>query len=406
MHRSRAFIVVILSLVLSVGLIASASAVSSTDVRKHQDAAEKARKLAARAESSANELAKEVEALDGRIEDLQREANALNPKIASATSRTQKLQNEVEKLRGEVEQTQSEIEATQASYDNQRALLADRVEASYRQGTWFYLDVLLGSQDFGDLISRTELVNRVIESNNNVAANLEITRDTLAAAKVQLDRSLEQMTLKRKEAAAVEKELRDLRAARQSKVNTQESIQQQKAAMVADNRKNAKRLRALAEAEEAESARLASLLSGNGSGYFAGTMAWPVPGSHRITSNFGWRICPFHGRELHPGIDIGRPSAGGGWPQSARAIVAAADGEVLYAGYRGGYGNTVILDHGNGVTTLYAHQAPGGIRVSTGQSVSRGQRIGTVGTTGSSTGLHLHFEVRVNGTPKNPGSYR
>ncbi len=406
MQRSRAFIVVILSLSLCLGLTAPASGVTNSDVRKHQDAAEQARKLAAQADATANELAKEVERLDARIEDLQHEANSLNPKIALATKRTHKLKSEVEKLRGQCERTQREIDETQASYDLQRGLLAQRVEASYKRGTWFYLDVLLGSQDISDLISRTELVNRTIESNNSVAANLEQTRDTLTTAKTQLDRSLEQMTLKSREAAAVESELRGLRKARQSRVDAQEAAQDQKAGLVANNRKNANRLRALAEAEEAESDRLASMLSGSGSGQFSGTMTWPVPASHRITSSFGMRICPFHGRELHPGIDIGRPSSGGGWSESERSIVAAGKGEVLYAGYRGGYGNTVILDHGNGVTTLYAHQAPGGIKVSSGQSVSRGQRIGTVGTTGSSTGLHLHFEVRVNGAPKNPMSYR
>jgi murein DD-endopeptidase MepM/ murein hydrolase activator NlpD len=406
MHRSRAFIVVILSLSLCLGLAAPALGVTNSDIRKHQDAADQARKLAAEADSTANELAKEVERLDARIEDLQHQANSLNPKIALATKRTHKLKGEVQKLRGECESTQREIDETQATYDVQRELLAQRVEASYKRGTWFYLDVLLGSQDIGDLISRTELVNRTIEANNSIAANLEQTRDTLTDAKTQLDRSLEQMTLKSREAAEVEGELRDLRAARQSRVNAQQAAQNQKAGLVASNRKNAKRLRALAEAEEAESDRLASMLSGNGSGRFVGSMAWPVPASHRITSNFGMRICPFHGRELHPGIDIGRPTSGGGWPASQRRIVAAGKGKVLYAGYRGGYGNTVIIDHGNGVTTLYAHQAPGGIKVSSGQSVSKGQRIGTVGTTGSSTGLHLHFEVRVNGTPKNPLSYR
>jgi len=86
--------------------------------------------------------------------------------------------------------------------------------------------------------------------------------------------------------------------------------------------------------------------------------------------------------------------------------VAAGSGKVLSAGYRGGYGNTIILDHGNGVTTLYAHQRSGGIRVSSGEEVKKGERIGTVGSTGNSTGPHLHFEVRVNGTPKNPGGYR
>ena len=100
---------------------------------------------------------------------------------------------------------------------------------------------------------------------------------------------------------------------------------------------------------------------------------------------------------MHPGIDIGAPQGS--------SIVAAGKGKVIYAGYRGGYGNTIIIDHGNGVTTLYAHQAAGGLKVSTGQTVTKGQRIGTVGSTGYSTGPHLHFEVRVNGSPRNPRSY-
>ena len=123
-------------------------------------------------------------------------------------------------------------------------------------------------------------------------------------------------------------------------------------------------------------------------------MAWPVPASHRITSPYGWRICPFHGRELHPAIDIGAPQGS--------SIVAAGSGTVIYAGYRGSYGNTIMIDHGNGVVTLYAHQASGGFRVGRVRSVSQGQRIGTVGSTGNSTGPHLHFEVRVNGAAKNP----
>ena len=100
---------------------------------------------------------------------------------------------------------------------------------------------------------------------------------------------------------------------------------------------------------------------------------------------------------MHPGIDIGA--------SSGSPIVAAASGTVLYAGRRGSYGNTVMIDHGNGVVTLYAHQVSGGIRVSGGQHVNKGERIGAVGSTGNSTGPHLHFEVRVNGAAKNPTNY-
>ncbi len=398
MHRSRALLSFSLSLCILMGIVAPATALSRTDIEKHQNAADAARKKAAAAEKTASRLAGEVEALDKRIDQLQGEADALTPRIERASKRTDQLHSEARRLKYECESTQAEIDQTQAQYDTQRALLAERVQSSYKQGSWYFIDMLLGSQNFDDLIARTTLVNRVIESNNNIATDLAATGKSLDAAKVKLERSLEAVTLKEREAANVEGELRALRASRAGKAREQSAVQSQKSRLVADNRKNAKRLRALAEAEEAESDRIAAMLSGGGSGRFSGSMAWPVPSSSRITSDFGPRICPFHGKELHPGIDIGAPSGS--------AIVAAGKGEVLYAGYRGGYGNTIILDHGNGVTTLYAHQRAGGIKVSAGQRVTKGQRIGTVGSTGYSTGPHLHFEVRVNGTPRNPMSYR
>jgi len=398
MHRSRAVVSLLLTACLIVGTAAPAFAVTGADITKHRDAAEAARKKADAAEAAAKELAAQVEKLDSRIDDLRAETEELDPKIAKAAKRTLRLEGEVLQLRSKCARTQADIEKTQVEFDTQRGLLAERVQATYKQGNWFYLDVLLGSSDFDDLIARTELVNRVIESNNNIAASLGATKDKLERSKVTLERSLTEVDLKRKEARSVEKELRRLRTARQNKVNQQTAVQREKAGLVVENKRNAKRLRALAQAEEAESNRIAALLSGGGSGKFAGTMTWPVPASHRITSQFGWRVHPiFRTKRFHAGLDIG---AGSG-----TAIVAAADGKVISAGYRGGYGNTVMIDHGNGVVSLYAHQKSGGIKVSVGERVSKGERIGTVGSTGYSTGPHLHFEVRVNGAPKNPNNY-
>lgn len=405
MHRSRALVVSIITLCLAVSFVAPAFGATRAELEAHREKAAEARKRAAAADTLAKKLAGEVADLEQRIEDFQKQANSLAPDIAKATKRSTKLQREVAQLKAEAAATQAEIERTQLELDTQKALLAARVESSYKQGSWFYLDVLLSSQDFRDLITRTELVTRVIESNNNVAADLGRTKETLDTSKAKLDRSLQTTNLKKREAEAVESQLRNLRARHQTAANRSESLQREKSTLMQDSKKNAARLRALAEEEEAESARIAAELSGSGSGAFAGSMTWPVPSSRRITSPYGWRICPFHGRELHPGIDVGRPQAGGDWPTSQRSIVAVASGTVISAGYRGGYGNTVILDHGNGVTTLYAHQANGGIRVSSGQQVERGQRIGTVGSTGNSTGPHLHFEVRVNGSPRNPMGY-
>jgi len=396
MHRSRALSAILLSLVLAASAAVPAAGATRSELEQHRKAADNARERAKKAEDAAKELAKEVAGLDKEIERIEAQADALEPKIRKASERTDRIQSEVSDLKREVATTSREIEATQAEYDLQQKLLQDRVQETYRQGTWFYLDVLLGSSDIGDLITRTEFVSRVIESNNGIAAELDHTEQTLSRAKVKLDRSLEAVKLKRQEAAKVEAHLRGLKADRDRAAAKREAVQSHKADLMVDNKRNAKRLRALAEEEEAESQRIAAELvaAGNGSGVYGGIMAWPVPASQRITSPYGWRICPFHGREMHGAIDIGAPQGS--------SIVAAGPGTVISAGYRGGYGNTIMIDHGNGIVSLYAHQASGGFKVGAGERVSKGQRIGTVGSTGNSTGPHLHFEVRVNGAPKNP----
>jgi murein DD-endopeptidase MepM/ murein hydrolase activator NlpD len=256
-----------------------------------------------------------------------------------------------------------------------------------------------------DFIARTELVRRVIRSNQSLAESLLSTKTDLEAARLTLERVLETMQVRRTEAEEAERELRQLRAKRQSSVDAQEAIYRQKSALFAETAANAKRLKQIAEEEERESARIAAELAraSQGSGYFAGIMAWPVPGFYTITSPYGYRIHPILGvRKLHTGIDIGK---NGSTPINGQPIVSAGAGTVIYAGWRSGYGNTVMIDHGNGVVTLYAHQQNGGIHVSVGEHVAKGARIGTVGSTGYSTGPHLHFEVRVNGTPKDPMPY-
>lgn len=404
MYRSRAYLATLVAVILTLTSVTPALAVTRAEADAHAAKAAAARKKAAEQEKLAAKLRAETVELDKRIDKLQAEADALDPQIDEATSVTDKLRSEVRSLDNEVTELTAEIDKTQAEFSHQQALLADRVESTYKQGTWFYIDILLGSSDINDFIQRTELVNRVIESNRSIAADLESTRDELSTARVTLQRSLDTMKLKKKEAEQVEKRLRGLRAAREAKAAEQQSIYNQKSRLMAESKANAKRLRAVAAEEEAESARIERELSGGGgSGQYNGVMAWPVPGFYRVSSPFGYRIHPiFKTRKMHTGIDVGRS---GGKSIDGAAIVAAGDGTVIYAGYRGGYGNTIMIDHGDGVVTLYAHQRSGGMKVGVGESVKKGDRIGTVGSTGYSTGPHLHFEVRVNGSPRNPMNY-
>ncbi|TDB37761.1 MAG: hypothetical protein D9V44_06795 [Actinobacteria bacterium] len=403
-RRSAPVLFIIVAIIVTMVGAPVAFAVSRDELLAHEKAADDARAAAAAAENTAAALAAEIDSLEERMNAIEQDLAALATDIAGATERTSRLQAEVDQLRAEADAKQAQIDANQADYDTQQAHLATQMQEAYKQGDMFFLEILLGSKDIEDLITRTTLAQRMMRQNQENAAALQTARIELEKAKSDLDRSLEAVSTKRAEAAAEQKRLQDLRSKQNAKMADQKAAQDQKSALFAANKKEAARLRALAEAEDAESDKIARELYGNGSGYYAGEMAWPVPGFYRVSSPFGPRICPFHGRENHSGIDVGRNLNP---PQSVdgAAIVAAGSGTVIWASSRSGYGNTVMIDHGNGVVTLYGHQQNGGIKVSVGQHVDKGQRIGTVGSTGYSTGPHLHFETRVNGTPVDPMRY-
>lgn len=405
LHRSRAYVAAFLAGLLLASLAIPAFAVTQEELEAAQLRASQARQAAKAAQALASKLAKEAAALDDEIDDLQLKVDELVPLISKATARSTALQNEVAKLRAAIDLKTSEVESTRVQLEREQGLLNDRVAVTYKQGDFYYLDLLLNAHDMRDFIARTELVQRVIRSNQSLAEALLRTKTDLETAQVELERALESVQVKRTEAEAAERELRNLRAKRQSNVDAQENVYRQKSDLLAETAANAKRLKQIAEEEERESARIAAELAraSQGSGYFNGVMAWPVPGFYNITSPYGYRIHPIlHTRKLHTGIDIGK---NGSTPINGQAIVSAGDGTVIFTGWRSGYGNTVMIDHGDGVVTLYAHQQSGGIRVNVGQYVRKGVRIGTVGSTGYSTGPHLHFEVRVNGTPRDPMPY-
>lgn len=386
-----------LALCASLVVPSVALAASSRDVAAHKAAAAAARKKAASEQAKAERLLSEAEKLEVQISAIEKDLAKLGAEIGTASQRRARLDSQVRLLASEIDAKEALIAQLERDFDRRSEALSARVDAEYRTGDWAFIEMLLGSENLADLIQRTEYVTMIIQDDEEAATELDGSRLKLEKANTEMARSLETIQAKRAEARAEEQGLRTLQSSRASKRASEQAAQREKTELYSDTKKNAARFRRLAAAEEQESDRIAAQLAGSGSGAFHGSMAWPVPASYRITSNFGPRICPFHGRENHPGIDIGAASGS--------AIVAASSGTVLSVIRSSSYGNYVIISHGNGVTTLYAHQRDGGVRVRAGQHVSKGQRIGTVGSTGNSTGPHLHFEVRVNGTPKNPRNY-
>jgi murein DD-endopeptidase MepM/ murein hydrolase activator NlpD len=391
--------------VLAIAVSPGFAAGAGDSAAAHRAAAAAARAKAAQQQAISKRLKTQTELLDKKVDSLQAEADELDPRIDAATKRVQTAQAQVAQMRARIASKTADVAQAEAEFARQQTLLDERASATYRQDDWYFLDMLLDAKSIRDLIARTELLGRVLRADSDAAEELDSARRALERQRAELDHTLATLTAKRQEASAIETDLKRMQDARQGKVDEQSSVLSEKSRLLNASEKSAKQLLAIARSEEAESNRIEAELarSKHGSGKYHGAMAWPVPGFERITSPFGMRMHPIlHTKRMHTGIDIGKNP---GQPIAGASIVAAGKGTVISAGHRSGYGNTVMIDHGNGVVTLYAHQPSGGIKVSVGERVTKGQRIGTVGMSGYATGPHLHFEVRVNGSPVNPMGY-
>jgi murein DD-endopeptidase MepM/ murein hydrolase activator NlpD len=263
--------------------------------------------------------------------------------------------------------------------------MEERLQAYYKEGPLGYLDVVLGATDFRDFVVRSYLIAVIVADDIGLYRQVTEERDRRDAVRTTLEQREADLTAQQRQWVVSRRETATL-AAQRRRVLEQIRVQRetQEAA-----------IREL----EAESFRITQIIRRQQRGPFrgvrfsliAGSFSWPASGP--ITSGFGWRIDPiFHRRALHTGIDI---AAAWGTP-----VEAAQAGSVLYAGWMTGYGNVVVLDHGAGVSTVYAHLSSYSVRP--GQAVARGEVIGRVGSTGWSTGPHLHFEVRQDGQPVDP----
>ncbi|MCL2198486.1 MAG: M23 family metallopeptidase [Defluviitaleaceae bacterium] len=302
---------------------------------------------------------------------------------------------------------EAELEAAREEYDLQFELLRTRVRVIHEEGQIGFLDVLFQAESIVDFFLRWEYIRAIAEFDHALldrlqSAEQEITnhiedlvrwRNMVEDLQFQYDRILDDL-----EFMMYEREIWFANLAENEEVlaelvamyeHEQRMAQAAFGEIQAQLRREESEIVRRANAE-AHSARLAALNN------FEGEFQWPIPTHSRISSPFGMRFHPIlRQNRHHSGIDVGAPTG--------TRLIASADGYVRFAGWSGGYGNTVIIDHGNGYSTLYAHNSRN--RVVTGQRVSRGDHIADVGSTGMSTGPHLHFEIRVNNRAVNPMNY-
>lgn len=307
----------------------------------------------------------------------------------------------------EIEKNQAELEKAETHLKNRENVLSRRIRDIYMHGQLNYLDVVVGAKDFSDFANRVELLRRIVSSDLELITSIKAERDQIAEARAVLEDQRKELAKLRDEAAAKQQEIEKHKAEQQvileKAQNDKATAEEAYAELEASSNQIAQMLREREAARQAAAAAAAAPsddgYGGGGADYYqpvsgSGAMIWPVNGV--VTSPFGYRTHPIFGRQiLHSGVDIG--------VDYGTPVHAADGGVVVEAGWISGYGYAVVIDHGNGTSSLYGHNES--LAVSTGQSVSQGQVIAYAGSTGNSTGPHVHFEVRVGGEPVDPGAY-
>ncbi len=333
-----------------------------------------------------NELKSQIQDANAKKENALAQYNAIDREVVSLQITVDEINADVAESEAKVAAKDEELKKAEAECEKQYEDYCERAKLLLEKGTVSYLEILIHADSFSDFLTRLSLVNEIAEYDNKKLEELQEYAAEVEAIKKELEAENDRLMALKKEADGQMSVLKAKQAESQRLIDSIKS----------DIATFEKALRAQEAAEAAAREEIRRLTQGSTGSYTGGQFAWPSTSTY-ITSPYGTRIHPVTGKlKTHTGLDIG---AGMG-----TNIFAAADGTVLVSGWNsGGYGNYVVIDHGGGLTTLYAHCSS--LLVSAGQRVSRGQVIAKVGSTGVSTGPHLHFEVLKNGAHTDPYAY-
>ena len=339
------------------------------------------------------DLDKKREKVDRRVDDLDAELQDLALRIDEVQDDLADAQHRISLLEKELQEILGDLQARTEVYTG-------RAVAIYKAGPGMYVDGLLDSENFSDLFDRLAYYRASVDADAELIAEIEVLRDQTTTRREQVEAERARIAKAKLRLEQDKARVAEARSEQAVVLAEREAVLSEKEAILAEVESRKSSAEALAEQLERDEAAIQSVIASAGSssgGVYptgGGQLGWPAAGA--VTSPYGYRIHPIFGdRRLHTGLDIGAPYGG--------PIVSAGDGTVVYAGVMGGYGNVVVVDHGGGLSTTYNHMSS--IHVGSGQSVSRGSQVGAVGCTGYCTGPHLHFEVRVNGSPVDPMPY-
>jgi murein DD-endopeptidase MepM/ murein hydrolase activator NlpD len=333
-------------------------------------------------QSQIEQTKKELGSMQSESKTVENQIKELDLKISNAQSELDSVEKELEIINANIEKAEKDLEEAEKNIADKTETFNQRLRVMYKNGNVGYLEVLLSSGDIKDFLSRQTMIESIAEQDKELLQYMKEQRDIVEQKKVELEAQRASVEITK---SKLESRKRDLETVSRQK----EDLMGRLVKDIDAYEKEYDKLNEYAKQIESKIVELQR----NTNPYSGGVMLWPVEGYSRISSSFGYRIHPiFNVQKLHTGIDIPAPTG--------TAARAASDGIVIYADWLGSYGKAVMIDHGGGIVTLYAHNSS--ILVSEGETVSRGQSISKIGSTGNSTGPHLHFEVRKNGAYVDP----
>ncbi len=317
------------------------------------------------------------------------ELSVLDDELQEARNNLITIKSNLDEANSKLNETIRQLDEIQLQYEVELENFKERLKVMYEFGDVGYIEVLLGSKNIADFFNRLEYVNAIANHDKKIVDELLELEASIQVKLAEVEREkmeVEKLLVKQTD---VTKSLNSKRESKASLISTLHSNVEQYNSKIAELEKSSKEIEDMIKKIQAAN-------SGNKVYYTGGKIKWPVPSDGRITSDYGYRIHPITGvKTFHKGIDI--PA------NSGAQIVAAESGKVITAAYINGYGNTVVIDHGKGMSTLYAHNSS--LKVKSGQEVTKGDVVALAGSTGFSTGPHLHFEVRLNGATVDPKQY-
>lgn len=324
--------------------------------------------------------------LEKQIEAIQSDKSKALEEKALLDRQNDKLRSEISLLQQQSDETQTRITELTQKEQEQYELFCRQVREEEERGTVSYWSVLFKASSFTDLLSRMDFVNEVMDYDRQVISDLQTTRQQLTEDKAALEQQ-------KSELESSQTKLQQQVDAASALVREYEETEAGHQAMLDEAAEDEARIQELIRQQQSSGSSGGSGSSGSDSGVDG--YIWPTNNTRLVTSPYGERWCPFHGYESHNGADIGAARGS--------AVLAAKSGRVIQAGWNGGYGISVMIAHDDGITTLYGHMD--GCSVSVGQTVSQGETIGICGSTGNSTGAHIHYTMYKNGSTIDPLPY-